>query len=603
MPDNVTANPGSGGATFASDDIGGVQFPRMKVAIGADGVNDGDVSSSNPMPVRASNGSAFLAAKALSVAPVDADVAQVVQSVIHGRSTAGGGTFVDVKVNPSGALVADVGLPETATRPLDNASPGTPVRAIGQEVWSVSFADTGASVLSSDFTSPIVTGGVTYNQGTSALNVVASTNVNAEFLTRSTVAWRGAMRLKFGIVASQRIANNNFAVLLADLIGEGLAYTINSATSVTVTVPGHTFTSLSVGQFINLGGITGAAGVPGRYAIASVVAGTSITFTVAGWPVSGSGTLTLFGHSYVRNLFTGVTATNVAWDAQRRGWATGDTTATINTTASPGTVIHNELTGRECFMMDQLRASSTQPNVATRASRIENIPDDNLDLYIWIWNFNGTVSPASATTFTLGFIALEKFANTPVYVQGFRALGDTNAPRVAISGVANGVSLSTGQAAHDAAITGNPVRIAGRALTANYAAVATGDVADLVTTLVGALIQKPYAIPESDWSYAAAAGGIVNTTDVPVRAAAAAGIRNYVTAATFSNASATVATEVVIKDGASTVLWRESLPALTRSYSVVFPTPLRGTAATAVNVACITTGAQVYVNMQGYIAP
>jgi hypothetical protein len=109
MPDNVTANPGSGGATFASDDIGGVQFPRMKVAIGADGVNDGDVSSSNPMPVRASNGSAFLAAKALSSAPVDADVAQVVQSVIHGRSTAGGGAFVDVKVNPSGALVADVG--------------------------------------------------------------------------------------------------------------------------------------------------------------------------------------------------------------------------------------------------------------------------------------------------------------------------------------------------------------------------------------------------------------------------------------------------------------------------------------------------------------
>ncbi|MFO0454294.1 MAG: hypothetical protein ACK52I_37530, partial [Pseudomonadota bacterium] len=80
----------------------------------------------------------------------------------------------------------------------------------------------------------------------------------------------------------------------------------------TVTAPGHTFTTTSVGQFINLGGITGAAGVPGRYAIASVVAGTSITFTVAGWPASGSGTLTLFGHSYVRNLFTGVTATNVA---------------------------------------------------------------------------------------------------------------------------------------------------------------------------------------------------------------------------------------------------------------------------------------------------
>ena len=39
---------------------------------------------------------------------VSGDQALVVSSVIHGRSSAGGGTFVDVKVNPSGALAADV---------------------------------------------------------------------------------------------------------------------------------------------------------------------------------------------------------------------------------------------------------------------------------------------------------------------------------------------------------------------------------------------------------------------------------------------------------------------------------------------------------------
>jgi len=49
--DNVTADAGSGGATFASDDIGGVQFPRTKVVIGTDGSNDGDVSAANPLPV------------------------------------------------------------------------------------------------------------------------------------------------------------------------------------------------------------------------------------------------------------------------------------------------------------------------------------------------------------------------------------------------------------------------------------------------------------------------------------------------------------------------------------------------------------------------
>ncbi|HWO69659.1 MAG TPA: hypothetical protein VNP94_02750, partial [Actinomycetota bacterium] len=37
MPDNVVANAGSGGATFATDDIGGVHYPRSKVVWGSDG--------------------------------------------------------------------------------------------------------------------------------------------------------------------------------------------------------------------------------------------------------------------------------------------------------------------------------------------------------------------------------------------------------------------------------------------------------------------------------------------------------------------------------------------------------------------------------------
>lgn len=51
MADNVTLNAGSGGANVATDDIGGVQYPRSKIVLGVDGVSDGDVSSSNPMPV------------------------------------------------------------------------------------------------------------------------------------------------------------------------------------------------------------------------------------------------------------------------------------------------------------------------------------------------------------------------------------------------------------------------------------------------------------------------------------------------------------------------------------------------------------------------
>lgn len=50
MSDDVTANPGVGGATFAADDIGGVMHPRIKLQYGDDG-SATDVSSSNPLPV------------------------------------------------------------------------------------------------------------------------------------------------------------------------------------------------------------------------------------------------------------------------------------------------------------------------------------------------------------------------------------------------------------------------------------------------------------------------------------------------------------------------------------------------------------------------
>jgi hypothetical protein len=52
LADNFVANAGSGGSTFASDDISSVQYPRVKLVHGADGTNDGDISTANPLPVR-----------------------------------------------------------------------------------------------------------------------------------------------------------------------------------------------------------------------------------------------------------------------------------------------------------------------------------------------------------------------------------------------------------------------------------------------------------------------------------------------------------------------------------------------------------------------
>ena len=52
MSDNYTANLGSGGKDFASDEIAAINYPRLKLVHGADGVNDGDISTVNPLPSR-----------------------------------------------------------------------------------------------------------------------------------------------------------------------------------------------------------------------------------------------------------------------------------------------------------------------------------------------------------------------------------------------------------------------------------------------------------------------------------------------------------------------------------------------------------------------
>ena len=50
MADNTQTNAGSGGDTFATDDIGGVKWPRVKVTYGDDG-SATDASATNPLPV------------------------------------------------------------------------------------------------------------------------------------------------------------------------------------------------------------------------------------------------------------------------------------------------------------------------------------------------------------------------------------------------------------------------------------------------------------------------------------------------------------------------------------------------------------------------
>lgn len=53
MADNTVLPAGTAdGDTYASDDIAGIKFQRVKLVHGADGTNDGDVSTANGLPVQ-----------------------------------------------------------------------------------------------------------------------------------------------------------------------------------------------------------------------------------------------------------------------------------------------------------------------------------------------------------------------------------------------------------------------------------------------------------------------------------------------------------------------------------------------------------------------
>jgi hypothetical protein len=75
MPDNVGYTPGSG-ATIAADDVGGALLQRVKIVQGIDGVNDGDVASSNPLPVQEASGAMSLLRRILErlMSPVGFDM-------------------------------------------------------------------------------------------------------------------------------------------------------------------------------------------------------------------------------------------------------------------------------------------------------------------------------------------------------------------------------------------------------------------------------------------------------------------------------------------------------------------------------------------------
>lgn len=231
--------------------------------------------------------------------------------------------------------------------------------------------------------------------------------------------------------------------------------------------------------------------------------------------------------------------------------------------------------------------------------------------------------------------------------------------KVVASGSGTTADQVQGNVAHDAADSGNPVKVGGKAAYTAPAAVAVGDRADAWVSLNGAqaveIVDKNgnmfdanvlnadnvgttgVTLPTSGygmvfdgtawdrqygdtngtvvlpglsstyWSYSNGATGILSntTTAVTIKTAAGAGVRNYIDSCTINTTAFGAAVPLAIRDGAGgTVLFALNVPTagFLQPVNIQFKMPLRGTANTLLEVVTTTanTSGTAWVNCQGH---
>ena len=661
MADNIGYTPGVG-ASVAADEIGGHLYQRVKPTFGDDG-SATDVSTANPFPSAATGaptgfwpgyvaptttdnkslmfdegGAAVVRAAVLTdEGTFRANFANTSLGVSLGSCTVAG----DV-VTGSGFSTAAVGLKDYFKFDADPDTAWTQILSINSDteisLVSVYLGASSSGAASRAIVKPVVGSGGSVSVASGQCTIASGTTNNATTgilrkLDYLPIIFRAAVSV------SQRIANQDILVTMQEdaatprwfarirmtgttntqiILETGRnptgAPSASETEQVTVTLPdGLTTASVleytiellaeSCKFYVNNKAVREAK--PILLAELSKVIPVQYDIVACGvLVVNGTGAAS--STNVVADYITGQNHNNIKISAFSNTETFVAAPAPISEFTGSLTNLGTILTV-DCSQFRQLSFSVQGTNAGTVQFEASDEPTFATAQSVPCVPAGGGAAVASTTTTTKAYfiapVVLRYFrlrisagatAQRTVIVQGYQQTTFTTSQTI--------TTATSGAAAHDAVISGAPVRIGGRAISANYAAVATGDTADLVTTLAGALITRDNAIPENSWSYAAASGGITNTVDVAVKAAAAAGIRNYVTGISLSNNSAT-ATEFVIKDGASTVLWRCHLPANASNVSIQFNPALRGTAATDINVACITTGTATYANLQGYIAP
>lgn len=218
MADNFTTLDASDASiTGAADEIGGVKFPRVKLIHGADGTNDGDVASANPLPVvqtgalpAGANAIGKLAANSgVDIGDVDVTscalptgAATAAKQGIAGTDLVGGAGAVAAGVQRVTLASDDPAVAKLGTIDTDTGSIATDASTIAGDTTSIdgkiTACDTGAVTVAA---SALPTGAATAaKQGIAGTDLVGGAGAVAAGVQRVTLASDDPAVAKLGTI-------------------------------------------------------------------------------------------------------------------------------------------------------------------------------------------------------------------------------------------------------------------------------------------------------------------------------------------------------------------------------------------------------------------
>lgn len=308
------------------------------------------------------------------------DDAEIVQSTIIGKTTAGGGSYVDVKVNPSGALTVDatvtstVGLTDTQLR----ATPVPVLEKIQKYDGTVvtPYATDGGSASVGNFLQKFRDGFVNaqpdltkwdeywVSQGTGFINAGGNSAGSAymrvsmcpftpgsEYQLVSKNSFNFPVRFAYGLSVSQRFFGVEIEASLVGADGAGVVETITPVADLTISGTISVTTNVATINFASAHNLNGGDRVilvgnaDSRMnlgpAIVTIVTATQITIplTIANGTYTAGGVVRtadplIYAKNAVSLLYENSTTTNASFVARRNGAKFRTLTTTVASTSA-----------------------------------------------------------------------------------------------------------------------------------------------------------------------------------------------------------------------------------------------------------------------------